>query len=206
MNMFLQLLGLIFHRECTREKEKSLNQTSLCIKCGKFLRSLGTWSWDSRFALYSSHLSRSIGHCPNRSICTWKDDLRLFIGETNRAVRATVFLSLTLPYLSPLPDPFSRSMWHLSNGSKFSRHSRHPTSWNWSRTGLLTCAFFVDCFLMQEVGWGQKLDFWELPALKVNIVPWMVLLGTSKLVLNFRKVPEDSDSQVEVKFGHPPHL
>lgn len=93
------------------------------------------------------------------------------------------------------------------NGSKFSRHSRHPTSWNWSRTGLLTCAFFVDCFLMQEVGWGQKLDFWELPALKVNIVPWMVLLGTSKLVLNFRKVPEDySDSQVEVKVSHPPHL
>lgn len=109
MNMFLQLLGLVFHREWTREKAKTLNQTSLCIKCGKFLRSLGTWSWDSRFTPYSSHLARSTGHCPGSSVCTWKDDLRLFIGETNRAVGASVFF----PY-SSISESFARPLFSVN--------------------------------------------------------------------------------------------
>lgn len=91
------------------KKNKTLNQTSLCIKCGKFLRSLGTWSWDSRFAPYSSHLALSTGHCLGSSVWTCKDDLRLFIGETNRAAGASVF-----PSYSSISASFARPLFSVN--------------------------------------------------------------------------------------------
>lgn len=155
MNMFSKLLGYFPYRMHQR-KGKILNQTRLCIKTERSWGAWAPWSWDCRFALYPSHPARSVEHCPGSSFWKWEDDLRIFIGETSKAVCVCVgvFLSLTVLCLSPLPD-FSVKV-YLPNGSKLNRHSRNPTSWNLSRTGLLTCAFFVNCFLMQ-VGWGQKL-------------------------------------------------
>lgn len=140
-----------------QRKGKTLNQTSLCIKCGKFLRSLGTWFWDSRFAPYSSHLALSIGHCPGSSVCIWKDDLRLFIGETNRAVGVSVFFPS-----SSISESFARPLFSV-NVTSIKRKQIQQTQQSPHLLTLVTYRFtdlciFVDCFLMQEVGWGQKLD------------------------------------------------
>lgn len=139
-----------------RKGKKTLNQTSLCIKCGKFLRSLGTWSWDSRFAPYSSHLARSTGHCLGSSVCTCKDDLRLFIGETNRAVGTSVF-----PPYSSISESFARPLFSVNvtqpiKGKQIQQTQPSPHLLTLV-TDRFTCAFLSIVSLCRKSGGARNL-------------------------------------------------